>query len=199
VVSRGAGVFDLKTAVRQFELSEDRTTDLFKDVGPIEPSDSLRAWLDELAPAALAINTEQARREYIIAPVLVEAKRRSEVEINVFPGIAFTVDLGSGYDIVLIPNFLHHFDAATNESLLRKVHAALKPSGIVLAPDFIPNEDRITPERDAMFSLQMLGATPHGDAYTFTELEAMFGNAGFTRSELRDLSPHPQRLVVSYK
>ena len=114
-------------------------------------------------------------------------------------GSAFEMDLGSGYDIVLIPNFLHHFDAATNESLLRKVHAALSPGGIVLAPDFIPNEDRITPARDAMFSLQMLGATPHGDAYTFLELEAMFRNAGFARSELRDLSPHPQRLVVSYK
>jgi len=114
-------------------------------------------------------------------------------------GSAFEMDLGSGYDIVLIPNFLHHFDAATNESLLRKVHAALSPGGIVLAPDFIPHEDRITPARDAMFSLQMLGATPHGDAYTFLELEAMFRNAGFARSELRDLSPHPQRLVVSYK
>ena len=75
-------------------------------------------------------------------------------------GSAFEVDLGSGYDIVLIPNFLHHFDPATNESLLRKVHAALAPDGIALTPDFIPNEDRISPSRDAMFSMQMLGATP---------------------------------------
>jgi len=114
-------------------------------------------------------------------------------------GSAFDVDLGSGYDIVLIPNFLHHFDPATNESLLRKVHAALSPGGIALTPDFIPNEDRITPARDAMFSLQMLGATPHGDAYTFAELDRMFRNAGFARNELRDLAPHPQRLVVSYR
>ena len=114
-------------------------------------------------------------------------------------GNAFDVDLGAGYDIVLIPNFLHHFDPGTNESLLRKVHAALTPEGIALTPDFIPNEDRISPARDAMFSLQMLGATPHGDAYTFAELDRMFGNAGFARNELRDLAPHPQRLVVSYK
>jgi 2-polyprenyl-3-methyl-5-hydroxy-6-metoxy-1,4-benzoquinol methylase len=118
---------------------------------------------------------------------------------STIPGNAFEVDLGTGYDVVLIPNFLHHFDPATNETLLRKVHAALAPGGIALAPDFIPNEDRVSPERDAMFSLQMLGATPHGDAYTFSELEKMFRNAGFQRSELRDLSPYPQRLVVSYK
>jgi 2-polyprenyl-3-methyl-5-hydroxy-6-metoxy-1,4-benzoquinol methylase len=117
---------------------------------------------------------------------------------STIPGSAFEVDFGSGYDIVLIPNFLHHFDPGTNEKLLRKVHAALAPSGIAIAPEFIPNEDRISPERDAMFSVQMLG-TPAGDAYTYSELEKMFRNAGFSRSEMRELSPVPQRLVVSYK
>jgi 2-polyprenyl-3-methyl-5-hydroxy-6-metoxy-1,4-benzoquinol methylase len=117
---------------------------------------------------------------------------------STIPGSAFEVDLGSGYDIVLIPNFLHHFDPATNENLLRKVHAALVPNGMAITPEFIPNEDRISPHRDAMFSLQMLG-TPAGDAYTFSELEKMFRNAGFARSEMRELSPFPQRLVVSYK
>jgi 2-polyprenyl-3-methyl-5-hydroxy-6-metoxy-1,4-benzoquinol methylase len=117
---------------------------------------------------------------------------------STIPGSAFDVDFGSGYDIALIPNFLHHFDPATNEKLLRKVHAALGPGGMAIAPEFIPNEDRISPQRDAMFSLQMLG-TPAGDAYTYSELEKMFRNAGFARSEMRELSPVPQRLVVSYK
>ncbi len=117
---------------------------------------------------------------------------------STIPGSAFEVDLGFGYDIILIPNFLHHFDAPTNESLLRKVHAALLPEGFVVTPEFIPNEDRISPERDAMFSMQMLG-TPAGDAYTFSELETMFRNVGFPRNELRQLAPFPQRLVVSYK
>ncbi len=117
---------------------------------------------------------------------------------STIPGSAFEVDFGSGYGIVLIPNFLHHFDPATNEKLLRKVHAALVPDGMAITPEFIPNEDRISPHRDAMFSLQMLG-TPAGDAYTFSELEKMFRNAGFARSEMRELSPFPQRLVVSYK
>jgi 2-polyprenyl-3-methyl-5-hydroxy-6-metoxy-1,4-benzoquinol methylase len=117
---------------------------------------------------------------------------------STIPGSAFDVDFGSGYHIVLIPNFLHHFDPATNEKVLRKVHGALAPEGIAIAPEFIPNEDRISPQRDAMFSMQML-ATPAGDAYTYSELEKMFRNAGFARSEMRELSPVPQRLVVSYK
>jgi 2-polyprenyl-3-methyl-5-hydroxy-6-metoxy-1,4-benzoquinol methylase len=117
---------------------------------------------------------------------------------STIPGSAFDVDFGTAYDIVLIPNFLHHFDPPTNEKLLRKVHAALAPSGIAITPEFIPNEDRISPPRDAMFSMQML-STPAGDAYTYSELEKMFRNAGFARSEMRELSPFPQRLVVSYK
>jgi 2-polyprenyl-3-methyl-5-hydroxy-6-metoxy-1,4-benzoquinol methylase len=117
---------------------------------------------------------------------------------STIPGSAFEVDFGSGYDIILIPNFLHHFDPATNEKVLRKVHAALVPQGIAIAPEFIPNEDRISPHRDAMFSMQMLG-TPAGDAYTYSELDKMFRNAGFARSEMRELAPFPQRLVVSHK
>jgi hypothetical protein len=88
--------FDLKTAVQRFQLSEDRKTNLFRGVEPIEPSGYLRDWLDEFAPVALGINTEQARREYIIAPILAEAKRRSRTEINVLPGVMLTVDPARG-------------------------------------------------------------------------------------------------------
>jgi hypothetical protein len=88
--------FDLKTAVRKFELSRNEDTDLFKDVKPIEPSDILRGLLDEFGPVALGINTAQARREYIFAPILMEAKRRSPVAINVLPGVTLTVDPARG-------------------------------------------------------------------------------------------------------
>ncbi len=88
--------FDLKTAVQRFQLSENRKTDLFNGVEPIEPSDHLRGWLAEFAPVALGVNTERARREYIIAPILAEVKRRSQVEINVLPGVLLSVDPAQG-------------------------------------------------------------------------------------------------------
>jgi 2-polyprenyl-3-methyl-5-hydroxy-6-metoxy-1,4-benzoquinol methylase len=117
---------------------------------------------------------------------------------SLLPGSAFDVDYGSGYDIVLITNFLHHFDIPTNEALLRKVHAALAPGGRALTLEFIPNEDRVSPPTEAMFALMMLDSTASGDAYTFSEYDRMFSNAGFARSELRELSPLPQRVIVSY-
>jgi ubiquinone/menaquinone biosynthesis C-methylase UbiE len=118
---------------------------------------------------------------------------------SIIPGSAFDVDYGEGYDLVLLTNFLHHFDPATNEKLLRKVHAALAPGGRAVTLEFVPNEDRISPPETAGFSLMMLGSTPSGDAYTFSELERMFANAGFSRSEIHQLPPSIQQVVISQK
>lgn len=90
------GDFDLKTAVQTFGLTEDRATDLFAGVEPLEPSEFLRAWLDEFAPVALGVNSEKARSEFIIAPILAEAKRRSDTIVNVLPGVTFEVDKQQG-------------------------------------------------------------------------------------------------------
>jgi ubiquinone/menaquinone biosynthesis C-methylase UbiE len=118
---------------------------------------------------------------------------------SMLKGSAFDVDYGTGYDIVLLTNFLHHFDVPTNEKLLKKVHAALAPGGRAVTLEFIPNEDRVSPPVPATFSMMMLGGTSGGDAYTFSELDRMFRSAGFARNEIRDLGPSPERVVVSYK
>lgn len=136
-----------------------------------------------------------------VVEVAIENARKAGVmdRYSIIGGSALDVDLGSDYDMVLIPAFLHHFDAATIEKLLRRVYAALAPAGMVITLELIPNEDRVSPPRDAALSLAMLLGTPDGDVYTFRELEQMFRNAGFTRNELRELPPTPQRMVISWK
>jgi 2-polyprenyl-3-methyl-5-hydroxy-6-metoxy-1,4-benzoquinol methylase len=114
------------------------------------------------------------------------------------PGSAFDVDYGSGYDVVLLTNFLHHFDPPTCEKLLRKVYAALNPGGVAVTLEFVPNEDRVSPPAAAAFSLMMLGSTVSGDAYTFAEYDKMFRNAGFSGSQIHAL-PGPEKVIVSQK
>ena len=63
------------------------------------------------------------------------------------PGDAFKVDWGTGYDIALMTNFLHHFDTPTCTTLLKKVAGSLKPGGRVAVLEFVPNEDRRQPAR----------------------------------------------------
>lgn len=118
---------------------------------------------------------------------------------HLIEGSAFDVEYGDGYDVVLLTNFLHHFDKQTNEKLLRKIHKSLADGGRVMTLEFVPNNDRISPPSEAMFSLVMLAATPAGDAYTFAELKEMFENAGFSSNEHIPLGLLPQHLIVSTK
>jgi hypothetical protein len=191
-----------RSMANMMQMPAERIANMFAGSEPIRVLDISAG--HGLYGLAFARHNPNARVTGVDWPNVLEVAKENAGKFGVadryttIPGSAFEVDFGSGYDIILVPNFLHHFDSPTNEKLLRKVHAALAASGFVIAPEFIPNEDRISPARDAGFSLQMLG-TPAGDAYTFSELEKMFRNAGFARSEMRELAPFPQRLVVSYK
>jgi len=136
-------------------------------------------------PAVLEVAKENAERAGV-------KDRYSTIE-----GSAFDADFGKDYDLVLLTNFLHHFDPPTCETLLRKVRASLTEGGRAVTLEFIPNEDRISPPDAAAFSVMMLGSTPAGDAYTFAELEEMFKKAGFSRSEIHPLQPLIQQAVIT--
>ena len=118
---------------------------------------------------------------------------------HLLPGSAFETDFGSGYDLVLIPNFLHHFDPPTCTTFMRKVHAALNPGGRAAIAELVPNSDRVSPPTAAAFSMMMLVTTPAGDAYTFVELESISKNAGFARVDLAPPEIGLDRLVIAYR
>ncbi len=103
------------------------------------------------------------------APVLEIARENARAagaadRFSTIAGSAFDADFGTGYDTVLVPNFLHHFSAADCIRFLRRAHAALRPGGTLAIAEFVPNPDRVTPPGVAVFSLIMLAATPEGDA-----------------------------------
>jgi ubiquinone/menaquinone biosynthesis C-methylase UbiE len=138
-------------------------------------------------PNVLAVAEENARRAGLADRYALR------------PGSAFDVDWGGPYDVVLLTNFLHHFDVPTCDQLAASAYAALAPGGRALTLDFIPEPDRVTPPSTAGFALVMLATTARGDAYTFEEYQGMFARAGFKRSEFHALPPTMQQAVVSYK
>ena len=79
-----------------FNLTIDDTRDSFSSTKPIEPSQSLRETLQEYLPLASAINTEKARSELIIAPVLLEVRRIFKGRIGFFSGSEFEVEPEAG-------------------------------------------------------------------------------------------------------
>ena len=136
-------------------------------------------------PAVLELADENARS----ASVADRFTRR--------PGSAFDVDWGTGHSLVLLTNFLHHFDPETCESLLRRARAALAPAGRAVVVEFVTDESRVRPPEAAAFSLTMLASTPRGDSYTLAEYERMFGAAGFAGVALHQLAPTPQQVLLA--
>ena len=136
-----------------------------------------------------------------VLAVAAENARQADVgeRYTLHPGSAFDVNWGGPYDLVLLTNFLHHFDVPTCEKLAAKAYAALAPGGRAITLDFIPEPDRITPPSTANFAVVMLATTAHGDAYTFEEFQSFFERAGFARSEFHALPPTTQQAVISYK
>jgi 2-polyprenyl-3-methyl-5-hydroxy-6-metoxy-1,4-benzoquinol methylase len=112
-------------------------------------------------------------------------------------GSAFDVAFAGPYDIVLMPNFLHHFDEAACVGLLGKARAALAPGGRVAIVEFVPNEDRVSPPMPAMFAYIMLATTQAGTAFPPSALKRILSQAGFGHADFAPLPPSAQTLIVA--
>lgn len=88
--------FTLSKFKKSFNIRIDEETDLFAQVEPTEVSDILSNSLAETTELALAINTEKARSEMIITPILLELRRQANYQISLFSGSDFNVDTEQG-------------------------------------------------------------------------------------------------------
>ncbi|MFO0602949.1 MAG: hypothetical protein U0324_07230 [Polyangiales bacterium] len=70
--------------------------DLFGGVAAVAPGEVLTAVLRENAPVALAVSTEKARSELLIAPILMEARRLCHGAVSFFSGAELNVDAARG-------------------------------------------------------------------------------------------------------
>lgn len=86
--------FTLSGVQEVFSLNITERAGLLTSVPPIPESDYLRETLNYNVPLALAINSQKARSELIIAPVLVELKKLTGY--GLFSGVEFNVDLTQG-------------------------------------------------------------------------------------------------------
>jgi hypothetical protein len=69
---------------------------LFPTVEPVKISDLLRQLLDRDGGLATLINTEKARSEFLIAPILADVRQQSKHQVSLFSGSSFNVDAEKG-------------------------------------------------------------------------------------------------------
>lgn len=88
--------FQNRDIKEQLHLTLNLVTPLFPDVQAVAISDYLAITLKKFVPLAKAINTEKARSEFIVAPILAELREMFNQEISLFSGISFNVDAQQG-------------------------------------------------------------------------------------------------------
>lgn len=88
--------FKLTEVIQKFGLKLNEISGLFADTPEEECSELLTTILQENLDLAVAINTEKARSEMIISPILLEVRRKLNYEISLFSGVDFNVDNQQG-------------------------------------------------------------------------------------------------------
>jgi len=84
--------FTIRKVQKDFSVEIIEKTDLFSGTESREISNHLKETLADNVSLAAAINTEKARSELIIAPVLIEIRKMFNKKISFFSGIELNVD-----------------------------------------------------------------------------------------------------------
>jgi ubiquinone/menaquinone biosynthesis C-methylase UbiE len=154
---------------------------------------------------ALARQDEDIHVTALDLPQIIEVTRRHvcadglERQFSFLPGDAFAVELDpTAYDLVLMPNVCHLFDAETNRSLLGRLAATLRPGGRLAVIDVLPGE---TPELALQVSLYALGLmirTDAGGVHSEADYRAWLEGAGLHSIERWDVTPEaPAAMVIA--
>jgi hypothetical protein len=88
--------FTLPQVLQTFHFTVETSLGLFEGVPSVPISQRLRETLEINAPLALAVNTEKARSEWLIAPILSELWQRGKGRISILSGVDLSVDPEEG-------------------------------------------------------------------------------------------------------
>lgn len=146
----------------------------FSEIPTIQPSALLQETLAEQIPLALGIDTEKARSELIVSPILVELRRLCDRQISLFSGTDLTVDRARGLNgicdflvshssnqLVMSPPIFTLVEAK-NDNLKSGVPQCVAE---MLAASIL-NERKNSPTK------QIFGAVTTGSLWKFLRLEA---------------------------
>ncbi len=86
----------LASVKEKFGIMTQEGVRFLPDLPPVQPSQTLKSFLEYSLPVAIATGSEKARSELIISPVLLEVRQILQQRISFFSGEDFTVDEQQG-------------------------------------------------------------------------------------------------------
>lgn len=139
----------------------------------IEPSQMLQSILENYVPWAIAVGSEKAKSEMIVAPVLLEVKRILHSQVSVFSGRDFTVDASVGLNGIcdfLISRSPEQLEIEAPAIVLVEAKRDSLNSGIGQCIAEMLAAQRFNQQNEIDTST-IYGATTSGTAWRFLKLE----------------------------
>jgi SAM-dependent methyltransferase len=115
-----------------------------------------------------------------VVPITQNYIKKADLEnaIKTIAGDYLSDDFGSGYDLIFVSAVIHINSQEENELLIKKCSDALNSQGQLVILDHFMSDDRTEPLVGAVFALNMLVGTKHGDTYTESEVRSWMLDAG---------------------
>jgi hypothetical protein len=88
--------FNLEQISSDFGLAIEENFELFADIQEVQLDEFFLRYLHNNIPLAVAISTEKAKSEMILAQILIELRRMLNNQISLFSGVKFNVDSTRG-------------------------------------------------------------------------------------------------------
>lgn len=118
-----------------------------------------------------------------------EAYGLEELENIELVGGDFLETLPEGrYDIVLLANITHIYDAETNGDLISRVAALQETGSIIAIQDFVRGRSAFAP----LFAITMLLQTERGNTYSEEEYRSWLEGAGYSEMRIKDIDDDRQ-------
>ena len=125
------------------------------------------------------------------------AEAQLDGRVTTHAGDALHDPLPGCFDAILLSNFVHIFDRATNQDVVKKCARALTPGGRVIIKDFALDESRTAPRWSALFAINMLVGTEGGDCYSESEIKAWGEAAGLQLTQSLAVGSHSSLWVLA--
>ncbi|UKL13364.1 acetylserotonin O-methyltransferase [Dissulfurimicrobium hydrothermale] len=108
--------------------------------------------------------------------------------------------LPQGFDVIWLSQILHSEGPEECKTIIGKAVAALEPQGLIAVHEFILNNEESGPLFPALFSLNMLVGTPHGQAYSENAIKSMLLEAGLDSIQRIPLdTPNNSGVIIGIK
>jgi SAM-dependent methyltransferase len=152
-----------------------------------------KAVLDVAGGSGVYASALVARHSQLRAAVLekapVDRVARASIEqrgfkdrVDVITGDMFSDAWPQGFDVHLISNVLHDWDAPEVTSLLKKSHEALPKGGLLILHDAFINAEKTGPLPIAEYSALIMNIT-EGKCYSLGEMRTYLNECGFDWQE----------------